>query len=139
MERSEESMVTLIGADHVIGELTLPAAGAAHEREVVITDNKDAGAYELGVDGQTAAGLLYRATGTRVTLLATSVFSEFRGKGIASKLLGGVLDMLRAEGRTVTLRCPFAVAFVRSHPEYADLVDSDFPGNAHSRGHDRMH
>lgn len=139
MERNQQSMVTLMSTDQVIGELALSTTGAADAGKVTITDNKEAGAYELEVDGQTAAGLLYKETGTRVTILATSVFPEFRGKGIAGKLLGGVLVMLRAEGRTVTFTCPFATAFVHSHPEYADVVDPTFPGNAHSGRHGRMH
>lgn len=139
MERSEDSMVTLMGTDQVIAELTVSETGATDEDDLGISDNKDAGAYELRVAGQTVAGLLYTETGTRVTLLATSVFPEFRGRGIAGRLLGGVLDTLRTEGRTVTLSCPFAMAFVRSRPEYADLVDVAFPGSAHSLGHHGMH
>jgi len=45
--------------------------------------------------------------------------------------------MLRAEGRTVTLTCPFAAAFVHSHPESADVVDPTIPGHAPSRRRDR--
>lgn len=139
MERDKKNMITLTGHDEVIGEAELAMTGAvADAGEVSIADNWEAGAYELEVDGQTAAGLLYRETGTRVALLATSVFPEFRGKGIAGKLLGGVLVMLREEGRTATLTCPFATSFVRSHPEYADVVDPIYPGNARSQGHGRM-
>ena len=138
MESNQESMVTLTGSDQVVRELAHPATGAIEAEKVTITDNKEAGVYELWVDGQTAAGLLYNEAGTRVTILATAVFPKFRGKGIAGKLLGGVLDLLRAEGRTVTLTCPFATAFVHSHPQYADVVDPTFPGNARS-GHGRIH
>jgi predicted GNAT family acetyltransferase len=122
----------------VVRELAHPATGAIEAEKVTITDNKEAGVYELWVDGQTAAGLLYNEAGTRVTILATAVFPKFRGKGIAGNLLGGVLDLLRAEGRTATLTCPFATAFVHSHPQYADVVDPTFPGNARS-GHGRIH
>ena len=138
MESNQESMVTLTGSDQVVRELAHPATGAIEAEKVTITDNKEAGVYELWVDGQTAAGLLYNEAGTRVTILATAVFPKFRGKGIAGKLLGGVLDLLRAEGRTVTLTCPFATAFVHSHPQYADVVDPTLPGNARS-GHGRIH
>ena len=138
MESNQESMVTLTGSDQVVRELAHPATGAIEAEKVTITDNKEAGVYELWVDGQTAAGLLYNEAGTRVTILATAVFPKFRGKGIAGKLLGGVLDLLRAEGRTATLTCPFATAFVHSHPQYADVVDPTFPGNARS-GHGRIH
>ena len=138
MESNQESMVTLTGSDQVVRELAHPATGAIEAEKVTITDNKEAGVYELWVDGQTAAGLLYNEAGTRVTILATAVFLKFRGKGIAGNLLGGVLDLLRAEGRTATLTCPFATAFVHSHPQYADVVDPTFPGNARS-GHGRIH
>ncbi|MGX1794076.1 GNAT family N-acetyltransferase [Microbacterium sp. NPDC055312] len=131
-------MVTLTETDQVIRELEYSTTGVTEAEKVTITDNKEAGAYELWVDGKTAAGLLYNETGTRVTILATAVFPKFRGKGIAGKLLGGVLDSLRAEGRTATLTCPFATAFVHSHPQYADVVDPTFPGNARS-GHGRIH
>ena len=138
MESNQESMVTLTGSDQVIRELAYSTTGVTEAEKVTITDNKEAGVYELWVDGQTAAGLLYNEAGTRVTILATAVFPKFRGKGIAGNLLGGVLDLLRAEGRTATLTCPFATAFVHSHPQYADVVDPTFPGNARS-GHGRIH
>lgn len=133
MERNPEDMVTLVDADQVNGELA--SSRATDVEGVTITNNKEAGAYELAVDGQTAAGLLYAEAGTRVTLLATAVYPEFRGKGNAGKLLSGVLDMLREEGRTATLACSFASAFVESHPEYADVVDPTYPGNAHPGSH----
>ena len=138
MESNQESLVTLTGTDQVIRELAYSTTGVTEAEKVTITDNKEAGVYELWVDGQTAAGLLYNEAGTRVTFLATAVFPKFRGKGIAGNLLGGVLDLLRAEGRTATLTCPFATAFVHSHPQYADVVDPTFPGNARS-GHGRIH
>ena len=138
MESNQESMVTLTGSDQVVRELAHPATGAIEAEKVTITDNKEAGVYELWVDGQTAAGLLYNEAGTRVTILATAVFPKFRGKGIAGNLLGGVLDLLRAEGRTATLTCPFATAFVHSQPQYADVVDPTFTGHARS-GPGRIH
>ncbi|MCG7413247.1 N-acetyltransferase [Microbacterium aurum] len=68
-------------------------------------------------------------------LLATSVFPEFRGKGVAARLLGGVLDSLRKDNMTATVSCPFAAAYIRAHPEYADIVDARFPGNPHGHHH----
>lgn len=133
MEHSEECMVALTGADHVMGEL---AHTPTESEKITITDNKKAGVYELRINGQRAAGLLYTATARRVTIRSTAVFREFRGKGIAAKLLGGVLDRLRADGRAATLTCPFARAFARSHPEYADVVDTLIPNAAHLHRHE---
>jgi len=130
-----DDMVTLTRSDQASEELAAPAASAEN---VTITNNEKAGAYELAIDGRTAAGVLYTETGSRVTLLATAVFPEFRGQGNAGKLLGAVLEMLRPEQRTVTLACSYAAAFVQSHPEYADIVDPTFPGSAQSHGHGDM-
>ena len=55
MESNQESMVTLTGSDQVVRELAHPATGAIEAEKVTITDNKEAGVYELWVDGQTAA------------------------------------------------------------------------------------
>ncbi|SDL04539.1 hypothetical protein SAMN04487916_105144 [Arthrobacter sp. ov407] len=80
--------------------------------------------------GETVAGVIYSKTGNRVTLLATSVFPAFRGKGIPARLLSGILEKLRAQGETATMTCPFAAEFVSAHPEYADVLDSAVPGNS---------
>lgn len=123
------------GAD---GEIVEPASPRVDMGQITIRDNQEAGAYELEVDGQTAAGLLYKESGARVTLLATSVFPEFRGNGIGSKLLSEVLTILREEGRTATLGCPFALSYVQAHPEYVDVIDPEFPGNPKAGSHGRM-
>lgn len=135
MESNEERMVTLTGTDDLAGELAYTDTGPTEAEKITIADIKKDGIYELRVNGKTAAGLLYTEAGRRVTIRSTAVFREFRGKGIAGKLLGGVLDMLRGEGRTAILTCPFAMAFLRSHPEYADVVDSAFPRAADSHSH----
>lgn len=104
-------------------------ATAPDAEDLVITDNSELGIYEATIGGQTAAGLVYNKNGSRVTLMATSVLPEFRGKGVAARLIGGVLDELRMQGKTATITCPFAAAFVNAHPEYADVLDPAFPGS----------
>ena len=63
MESNQESMVTLTGSDQVVRELAHPATGAIEAEKVTITDNKEAGVYELWVDGQTAAGTSVQRSG----------------------------------------------------------------------------
>lgn len=115
-------MVTLTGTAMDAPDATQAASAGADPGELIITENSGVGIYEATRDGVTVAGAVYSRTGDRVTLLATSVFPEFRGQGIAGRLLGGVLDRLRAEGATVTLSCPFAAEFVAEHPEYAGVI-----------------
>lgn len=121
MTGSAEGMITLTGADLDTADNEQVTA-ADDLGDLTITENRELGIYEATRGGVTVAGVVYSRTGSRVTLLATSVFPEFRGQGIAGKLLAGVLDKLRAEGVMATLSCPFAAEFVNAHPEYAEVI-----------------
>jgi uncharacterized protein len=99
----------------------------------VVNDEKT-GAYWAMVGDREIAGLPYEVAGDdRVVLLATSVFPEFRKQGVATELTRRVLDDVRAHGKTVTVMCPIVHAFIEHNPEYADLIDPEYPGVA--KGH----
>jgi predicted GNAT family acetyltransferase len=138
MADNGEDMITLTSAEHDSDEPNLSGATAPGSEDVVITDNRDLGVYEATIGGRTAAGLVYHQAGNRITLMATSVLPEFRGKGVAGKLISGVLDELRRQGKTATVTCPFTTAFVNSHPEYADVLDPSSRGS-HTTGEGRGH
>lgn len=121
MAGSTEDMVTLTGAGQDGADMDLSATTMPDTEDFIIVDNSEVGLYEAALGGRTVAGLVYSAVGDHVTLMATSVFPEFRGMGIAARLLSGVLDELRRQGKSATVTCPFAAAFVRTHPEYADI------------------
>lgn len=132
MAGNAEDMVTLTSAEQDV-DASKPSGATVHDAEdLVITDNSELGVYEATIGGRTAAGLVYNTVGNRVALMATSVLPEFRGKGVAARLIGGVLDELRTQGKTATVTCPYATAFVNARPEYADVLDPAFPG-AHGR------
>ncbi|MEU6218115.1 GNAT family N-acetyltransferase [Streptomyces sp. NPDC047022] len=100
----------------------------------VVNDEK-AGVYEAKAGGRGVAGLTYQAAGeSRLVLLATSVFPEFRNRGIATELIRRVLDDVRVQGKTVTITCPIVRTFIEHNPAYADLIDPEHPG-AGSRAH----
>lgn len=128
MADNAEDMITLTGADHDLDGSNLSGATTSDAEDFVITNNSEVGTYEATIGGRTAAGLVYNKVGNRVILLATSVLPEFQGKRVAARLIGGVLDELRTQGRTATVTCPFTAAFVNAHPEYADVLDPAFPG-----------
>ncbi|MEV1333469.1 GNAT family N-acetyltransferase [Micromonospora costi] len=133
MAGNAEDMITLTGAEHDSGGANRSGAPAPGADDLVITNNSALGIYEAAIGGRTAAGLVYSEAGSRVVLMATSVLPEFRGKGVAAKLIGGVLDELRVQGKTATVTCPFATAFVNAHPEYADVLDPASP-RSHTAG-----
>ncbi|MER5596612.1 GNAT family N-acetyltransferase [Streptomyces sp. NPDC002265] len=96
----------------------------------VVNDEK-AGVYEARARGTEVAGLAYQTAGeNRLVLLATSVFPEFRNRGIATELIRRVLDDVRVQAKTVTLTCPVVRTFIERNPAYADLVDPEHPGAA---------
>src|SRR5262245_50383741 len=88
----------------------------------VVKDEKT-GIYEAIIGGRVVAGMTYNVAGdSRLVLLATSVFPEFRKHGIATELIRRVLDDVRSQGKTVTVMCPIVRTFIEHNPAYADLI-----------------
>lgn len=84
--------------------------------------NADKQRYEIFVDG-TLAGITQAVEdGEIVTMPHTKVFEEFEGQGLASVLVTGALDDIRARGLKIVAECPYVANFVVKHPEYADLL-----------------
>jgi predicted GNAT family acetyltransferase len=103
--------------------------------DFTVVKDEGTGSYDAIVGEREVAALTYDvAGGRRLVLLATSVFPEFRGQGIATELIRRVLDDVRAQGMTVTILCPIVRAFIDRNPGYADLVDREHPGVPTGRG-----
>ena len=92
---------------------------------IAVQDNPGESRYELLVDGHVVGEILYRPTSDHVVLLHTEVLPSFEGKGLGARLVAGTLDDIRSRGLHVVPFCPFVRAYIRRHPEYADLVVRD--------------
>ena len=86
-----------------------------------IRDNKALGRFELDVEGAVAFAN-YRLTPSAVIITHTETPLALRGRGIASNLVQGALEQIRANGLKVVAGCGFVVDYLRKHPEFADLV-----------------
>jgi len=86
-----------------------------------VIDNVSDNRFEMAVDGQTAF-LTYRRNGGVIVLNHAEVPRALEGRGVGSDLVRATLDAVRAEGLKVVPRCSFVAAFIRRHPEYADLL-----------------
>jgi uncharacterized protein len=86
-----------------------------------VQDNNTTQRYELAVEGQTAY-VDYRRRDGVVTMLHAEVPSALSGRGIGSRLVGGALDLVRANGETVVPRCSFVAWFIAQNPAYQDLL-----------------
>lgn len=76
--------------------------------------------FELDADGATAVAH-YRLADSVLTLTHTETPPHLRGRGIASRLIEGVLTLARAQGLKVVPRCGFVAAFMTAHHEFDDL------------------
>lgn len=92
------------------------------DETVDVRDNPAESRYELLVDGRLLGMILYRSDGDVVTLYHTEVAPELEGRGLGGRLVKDALADIRARGLKLVPRCPFVAAYLRRHPEEADLV-----------------
>ena len=64
----------------------------------------------------------YRLAPSTVIITHTETPPTLRGRGIASALVKGALERIRADGLKVVAGCGFVSFYLENHPEYADLV-----------------
>jgi len=86
-----------------------------------VRDNKTQSRFELDVEGGIAFAN-YRMTPSAVVITHTETPRALRGRGIASDLVKGALELIRADGHKVIAGCGFVVDYLQKHPEYDDLV-----------------
>lgn len=86
-----------------------------------VRDNTVLNRYELDIDGAVAFAN-YRRTATADIITHTETPRALRGRGIASDLIKGALELIRAEGRKVIAGCSFVVDYLEKHGEDADLI-----------------
>ena len=89
-----------------------------------VQDNAQHSRYELELEGGTAF-IDYRRQGKVRILTHAEVPPAFRGQGVAERLTAGALELVRAQGEKVVPRCPYVALFIRRHPQFQDLVESD--------------
>ena len=63
----------------------------------------------------------YRADSGRLIIPHVEAAHALRGTGAAARLMEGVVDAARQRGLKIVPLCPYADAWMRKHPETADL------------------
>ena len=86
-----------------------------------ISDNSDAGRFELIEQGHTAYAE-YRQTPDRIFVDSVSSPPALRGAGTAGRLMQGVVEAARERAVTITPVCGYAASWLKRHPETADLL-----------------
>lgn len=93
--------------------------------DLVVRDDPQELRYEAIRDGRLVGVIRYRIEPGVVVLVHTEVDEAVEGTGVGSQLVRGALADLRARGLRVVPLCPFVAAYMRRHPEDADLVGTD--------------
>jgi uncharacterized protein len=95
------------------------------DRDYVVRDNQAERRYELLFGDELVGEILYGTKPGAVVLVHTEVEPAAEGTGLGSRLVAEALDDIRSRGLSVVPLCPFVAAYIRHHPEYADLVLRD--------------
>ncbi len=111
-ESSEESFPASDSPAWAMGEAS---------KGIAISNNSAQHRFEAAFEGNTAF-LDYRLTPHALTLIHTEVPAAMRAHGVGSKLAVAALEFARRGGLHVNPVCTFVAAYIRRHPEYADLV-----------------
>ena len=77
--------------------------------------------FEAVVQDQVSA-IDYSLDGSVMTILHTNVPAELAGLGIAGDLTRVALDTAKANGWEVVPACSYAAAYIKRHPQYADIL-----------------
>lgn len=89
--------------------------------ELDVHDVPEQSRYEAYLDRVLAGYAAYELTDQLIVFTHTVVEPGHGGRGVGDTLIRAALDNVRARHLTVVPRCPFARAWIDSHPEYADL------------------
>lgn len=87
----------------------------------MVRNNTALSRYELDVDDETAFAN-YRLAPGKVIITHTETPRALRGRGIASRLVNGVLEQIRADGLKIVAGCGFVVDYLEKHPEFSDVA-----------------
>jgi uncharacterized protein len=88
---------------------------------LVVSDNPAMHRFEM-TSGDALAFVEYQRAEGRIILTHTEVPEAMSGQGVGSKLVAGVLDIIRSEGAKVIAQCEFVAAFMKRHPGYQSLA-----------------
>jgi uncharacterized protein len=80
--------------------------------------------YEAVIDDAVVGLADYTEDDKHVVFTHVEVMPAWRGKGIASRLVREAFDQVIAQGRGIRPLCPFAVGYVKRHPEYTEHTGS---------------
>ena len=89
--------------------------------QIQVTHNPVENRFETWID-EKLSKLDYIQDGKNFVITHVGVSPELRGQGIAGKIVQVGLEYAKERSLRVVPMCSYAAAYIRRHPEYAELT-----------------
>jgi predicted GNAT family acetyltransferase len=91
--------------------------------DTAVRRNDEKSRYEISADGEFAGFAAYADHGDQRVLYHTEIKPAFGGRGLSNVLVTEALADIRHTGKRAVGVCPMVAAFLRKHPDQADVAD----------------
>ena len=89
--------------------------------QVKVIHNPDENRFETTIDGKLSK-LDYLQNGNNFVITHVGVHPSLRGQGVAGIIVEAGIAYARENSFRVVPMCSYAAAYIRRHPEYAELT-----------------
>jgi predicted GNAT family acetyltransferase len=93
-------------------------------QKLPVTHNPEENRFEASFEGYPSK-LDYIQDGKNFVITHVGVHPELRGQGVAARMVEVSLEYAREKSLRVIPMCSYAAAFMRRHPEYAELMNQE--------------
>lgn len=92
--------------------------------KLAVTHNQAASTFETWIDGYLSK-LDYFQDDKKFVITHVGVHPEFRGQGVAAKIMEASLAYARQNSLRVVPMCSYAASYIRRNPQHKKLTDQD--------------
>lgn len=89
-----------------------------------VSHNKAGNTFEVRIDGLLSK-LDYMQDGKNFVITHVGVHPEFRGQGLAGKIVDASLEYAKQNSLRVIPMCSYAAYYIRKNPQYIELTDQE--------------
>ena len=89
-----------------------------------VTHNPAENRFETWIDGYLSKAD-YIQDGKNFVITHVGVHPELRGQGVAARIVQVSLEYAKEKSLRVIPMCSYAAAYIRRHPEYAELLNQE--------------
>jgi uncharacterized protein len=100
------------------------ASVSTDEPQLSVRKATEKSRYEAVIDDAVVGFADISEDAERVVFNHVEVTPAWQGQGVASRLVRAAFDQVIAQGKAIKPLCPFAVGYVRRHPEYSEHTGS---------------